>query len=161
MNTKTGTQLVVELDSYINNGYLDINSFDNPDDEAAVALSELYFVNKGLCEKYCKIILSSSDVGDCFLDARCLSHLFDLNKEYSLDYVRKNIKNMPYPILEAAMDGLCQYSNTFFRNNFSCELISQIKKRYDELSSDEFSKKMMEYSYQMFSETFLKLINNK
>ncbi len=155
MSIKTENQLVEELESYIENGYLDINSFDNPDDEAATALSELYFINKLLCEKFCKIIINNDDVGDYFLNSLCLSHLFDLNKEYSLSYVSKHVAHMLTPELVATMDGLCQYSNTPFRMVFSDDLVNRIKKRYDELSSDEFSKEMMSRSYPDFAKTFL------
>lgn len=155
MMEKSIAVLREQLDSYIQNGYLDINSFDNPDDEAAEALTELSCTDKALCEQYCRLILESSEIGDTYLDSRCLAHLFDLNKKYSLEYVQKNVLNMSAPVLEATMEGLDMYSKTPFRTHFSTELIVNIKKRYDELASDDAIKDMLDYSYEWFERMYL------
>ncbi|MEX6158390.1 hypothetical protein [Providencia manganoxydans] len=155
MQIRTREQLISELNCYIDNGYLDINSFDNPLDEAAIALNELYFIDSDACENFCKKIMLSRDIGDSYLDSLCLLHLFDLNKEFSLRYVEENIDNMPAPILGAAMDGLSQYSNTTFRQNFPNDLITKILHRYHDVTKDPFFKNMLESSYTFFTKGFL------
>ncbi|PQQ23559.1 hypothetical protein [Photorhabdus hindustanensis] len=153
---KDANKLKKQLDSYIENGYLDIHSFDNPEDEASEALINLFAVDEALCEQYCKLILESPGVGDAFLDSGCLLHLFDLNKEYGLNYVRKNVLSMAAPVLGAAMIGLFEYSNTPFRDHFSAELITNVKKRYDELvSEDDFTKELLDSRYSLFEKEFL------
>lgn len=147
-------QLIAELTSYIENGYLDINSFDNPPDEAATALTELHFIDGATCESFCKKIILSNDVGDAYLDSLCLGHLFSLNKEYALDYVMAHVENMSAPVLGSAMDGLYQYSETLFRVKFSEELIAKIYARYDEVVQDSFFKKMLASLYDVFSVTY-------
>ncbi|MCC8380461.1 hypothetical protein [Xenorhabdus sp. PB30.3] len=147
--------LIEKLDSYIQNGYLDINSFDNPDDEAAEVLIKLSRIDKKLCEQYCKLILESPEVGDTYLDSSCLSHLFNLNRKYSINYVQENVLNMSAPVLQAAMEGLDMYSKTPFRRHFSEEVILNIKKRYDELASDNMIKDMLSYNYEWFEKMYL------
>ncbi|MCC8380937.1 hypothetical protein [Xenorhabdus sp. PB30.3] len=155
MVKKDVTTLREQLDSYIHHGYLDINSFDNPDDEAAKALTELSCLDRTLCEQYCKFILESSEIGDIYLDSRCIAHLFNLNKEYGLDYAQKNVLTMSAPVLEAVMEGLDMYSKTPFRIHFSTELIANIKKRYDELASDDAIRSMLDHSYEWFKRMYL------
>lgn len=99
------------------NGYLNINSFDNSDDEIACVLTELSFLNKGLCEEYSRLIIESEVVGDDYLKSRCLDYLLDLNKKYALKYIEEQVNNMSIPILSTAMSGLVQYSNSKFRKN--------------------------------------------
>ncbi|MEI2264967.1 hypothetical protein [Erwinia sp. CGal63] len=151
---RTKEQLIEELTSYIDNGYLDINSFDNPLDEAATALTELHFIDGAACEFLCKRIILSSAVGDAYLDSLCLGHLFDLNKDYALNYVLTHVENMPAPVLGSAMDGLYQYSEEQFRMKFSEELIAKIHKRYDEVVQDPFFKDMLASLYDTFSVTY-------
>ncbi|MBG5925828.1 hypothetical protein [Providencia rettgeri] len=155
MQIRTREQLISELNCYIDNGYLDINSFDNPPDEAAIALNELYIIDSDECENFCKRIMLSRDIGDSYLDSLCLLHLFDLNKEFALRYVEENIDNMPAPILGAAMDGLSQYSNTTFRQNFSNDLITKILHKYNDVTKDPFFENMLESSYTFFTKSFL------
>lgn len=148
---RTKEQLIAELTSYIENGYLDINSFDNPPEEAATALTELHFIDGAVCETFCRKIILSSDVGDVYLDSLCLGHLFDLNKIYALEYVLAQVENMPAPVLGTAMDGLFQYSNTPFRAAFSEDLITQLYARYDEVAQDPYVRERLSSAYDFFS----------
>ncbi|WP_099074017.1 hypothetical protein [Proteus alimentorum] len=118
INLKESLILEEKLKNYIKNGYLDINSFDNPDDEAACTLTELSYLNKGLCEEYSRLIIESEVVGDDYLKSRCLDHLLDLNKKYALKYIEEQVNNMSIPILSTAMSGLVQYSNSKFRKKY-------------------------------------------
>lgn len=156
MGTEKESKISLQLENYIKNGFVDINSFENPDDEAADCLLELFHKNPELCEKYCKIILNDVNIGDKHLDSSCLSHLFDLNKEYSLSYVEKEIENMSAPVLAAAMDGLCQYSNTPCRSEFPNELINKISDRYDQIVKEDIYRGILDDSYKFFFDTFLK-----
>lgn len=106
---------------------------------------------KNIAKKY----LTIKNIGDKYLDSSCLSHLFDLNKEYSLSYVEKEIANMSAPVLAAAMDGLCQYSNTPFRSEFSNELINKISYRYDQIVQEDIYRGILDDSYKFFFESFL------
>lgn len=144
-------QLIAELTNYIENGYLDINSFGNPPDEAATALRELHYIDGAACEAFCRIIILSSNVGDVYLDSLCLSHLFNLNKNYALEYVVSQAENMPSSVLGAAMDGLFQYSNTPFRAAFSEALITQLYARYDEVAQDPYVKERLASAFDFFS----------
>lgn len=156
MDGEIDTQIQTKLDSYIKKGFVNVNSFENPDDEAADCLLELFHKNPELCEKYCKIILNDVNIGDKYLDSSCLSHLFYLNKEYSLSYVEKEIENMSAPVLAAAMDGLCQYSNTPFRSEFPNELINKIAYRYDQIVEENIYRGILDNSYKFFFDSFLK-----
>ncbi|WP_456311490.1 hypothetical protein [Serratia proteamaculans] len=156
MKTEKEMEISSKLESYIKNGFVDINSFENPDDEAADCLLELFQKKPELCEKYCKAILNDDNIGDKYLDSSCLSHLFDLNKKYSLSYVEREVEKMSPPVLAAAMDGLCQYSNTPFRSEFSNKLINDISDRYDKIVQDNIYRGMLENSYKFFFDIFLK-----
>ncbi|KDE37454.1 UNVERIFIED_ORG: hypothetical protein J2806_000067 [Kosakonia oryzae] len=147
-------QLISELTSYINNGYLMLDSFDDPRDEAATALCELRSIDSSACEFFCKKILLSVDVGDPYLDGFCLGRLFDLNKEYALDYVTSHVMEMSAPVLGAAMDGLAQYSKTSFRLNFTEDLVAKIYARYDDVAKNHFSQEVMASSYRLFVISF-------
>lgn len=147
----TKEQLIAELTSYIDNGYLDINSFDNPPDEAATALTELHFIDSAECELFCKKIILSNDVGDAYLDCLCLGHLLNLNKDYALDYILTHVDDMPAPVLGSAMSGLSQYSETPFINEFSDDLIAKIYARYDEVAQDPFFKNILASHYDFFN----------
>lgn len=151
---KSKEQVILELNNYIKYGYADINSFDNPPDEAASALTELHFIDGIECEKFCKKIILSTDVGDIYLDSLCLMHLFELNKEYALQYVEEHVVHMSAPVLGIAMDGLVQYSGTPFRIEFSDDLISKFYTRYKEVSADPFYAEMLKATYKFFSEEY-------
>lgn len=151
---KNKEQLVRELNCFLAHGYLDMDSYDEPLDEAADALRVLKSYDEQACNLFCKKILLSKDFGDVYLDSICLSHLFDIEKEYALKYVEENVKTMSTPVLQSAMDGLSQYSRTPFREHFSKELIAKIYHRYDELSKDSFYKEMLEVDYSNFQEDF-------
>lgn len=151
---KNKEQLVKELNCFLAHGYLDMDSFGEPLDEAADALSVLHFTDEQACASFCKKILFSENISDQFLDSLCLGHLFDIEKEYALEYVCENIENMPPSVLNSVMDGLSQYSRTPFRENFSKELIAKIYHRYDTISQDSFYKKMLENDYAFFQEAF-------
>ncbi|AIR62863.1 hypothetical protein LH23_20030 [Cedecea neteri] len=154
MSKKSRDKLILELDNYIKYGCADINSFDNPPDEAASALAELHFHDAIECEGFCKEIILTEGVGDIYLDSLCLMHLFELNKEYALQYVEEHVLHMSAPVLGIAMDGLVQYSGTPFRIEFSDDLISKIYTRYKEISADPFYAEMLEATYRFFSEEY-------
>ncbi|MGK6329657.1 hypothetical protein ACMGEE_21615 [Erwinia sp. DT-104] len=156
MNIEKEIQISVKLESYIKNGFVNVDSFENPDDEAADCFLELFQKKPELCEKYCKIILNDGNVGDKYLESSCLSHLFDLNKECSLLYVEKEVGGMSPPVLAAAMDGLCQYSNTPFRNEYSNNLINKISDRYDEIVQEDVYRGALDNSYKLFFDIFLR-----
>ncbi|MFB0771556.1 hypothetical protein [Proteus cibi] len=147
------------LDSYLKNGYLDINSFENPDDEAANALNELSVLDGELCDKYCKVIIESSRIGDDFLKARCLSLLFDVNKEYALDYIKKNVEWMSPSILSTTMIGLSINSKEKLKTEGINELISKIIIRYNDLSNDSFCKELLAPSHKFFQDSFFQKLN--
>lgn len=154
MVIKSKEQIILELNNYIKYGYSDINSFDNPPDEAASALAELHLLDGVECERFCKIIIISDNVDDIYLDSLCLMHLFVLNKEYAMQYVEKHVTYMSAPVLGSAMDGLVQYSGTPFRMKFLDDLISKVYTRYKEISADPFYAEMLAATYKFFSEEY-------
>lgn len=151
---KSKEQLINELNCFLAHGYLDMDSYDEPLDEAADALRQLVSYDEQACNLFSKKILLSKDFGDVYLDSICLLHLFDIEKEYALKYVEENVKNMSTPVLQSTMDGLCQYSRTPFREKFTKELIVSIYHRYDELSQRPLYKEMLEGDYSNFQEDF-------
>ncbi|WP_312047210.1 hypothetical protein [Erwinia sp.] len=155
MNIKKEIQVSVKLENYIKNGFVNVDSFENPDDEAAECLLELFQEKPELCEKYCKIILNDDNIGDKYLKSSCLSHLFDLNKEYSLLHVETEVGKMSPPVLATAMVGLCQYSNAPFRNEYSNSLINKVSDRYDEIVQEGVYRGILDDSYKTFSDIFL------
>lgn len=154
MPEKSKEKLINELNFFLVHGFLDMDSFGEPFDEAAEALTALHFIDEQACASFCKKILLSENIGDQFLDGLCLSHLFDIEKEYALEYVRENIVDMTPSVLSDAMSGLSQYSRTPFREKFTKELIVNIYHRYDELAQRPFYKKMLEVNYFNFQEDF-------
>jgi len=156
MNIDKENQISEKLENYIKNGFVNVHSFNNPDDEAAECLLELFQKKPGLCEKYCKIILNDGNFGDKYLKSSCLSHLFDLNKEYSLMHVEKEVGKMSPPLLAAAMDGLCQYSTDPFRNEYSNKLINKVSARYDEIVQENIYRGALDDSYKSFFNIFLR-----
>ena len=154
MPEKSKEQLINELNCFLAHGYLDMDSYDEPLDEAAGALIALKALDEQVCISFCKEILLSECFGDDFLDGFCLGYLFDIEKEFALKYIESHVENMSAPILDDAMSGLSQYSQTPFCERFSKELIAKIYHRYDELSKDPFYKKILEVDYSHFQKDF-------
>ncbi|HFF8524968.1 TPA: hypothetical protein ACGEYH_003746 [Providencia rettgeri] len=156
MSIESKEQLIMKLNNYIHHGYIAIDSYDDPRDEVATLLTKLHFTDEKECVIFCKKILGSEGISDEFLDSSCLSHLFDLEKEYALNYVQSHLNNIPAPMLDAVMDGLTQYSKTPFRHEISDDLISNVYVQYNILSKRPFYKKMLESSYSFFTEEYPK-----
>ncbi|AJZ90074.1 hypothetical protein VW41_14075 [Klebsiella michiganensis] len=151
---KSKEQIILELNNYLHYGYTNADSYDDSRDEVAILLTSLHFIDPQECEIFCKKIIGSKENSDDYLDSSCLSHLFDLNKEYALQYVEQHITNMSTPILDETMDGFIKYSKTSFRMKFSDDLISKVYTRYKEISADPFYAEMLEATYRFFSEEY-------
>ncbi|ELY4665380.1 hypothetical protein VG539_003903 [Cronobacter muytjensii] len=147
-------KLIVGLDTYIKHQYFDMGSFGEPLEEVAAALLELSSLDPKLCLAYSKRILTDKNLGDPYLDSICLHHLFDLEPEFAVNYVKDHLSIVHAAVLSEAMYGLCLYSKISLKEALSNDLIHKIYIRYDELAKDDFAKEVMAIDFGYFNKDF-------
>jgi HEPN domain-containing protein len=63
-------------------------------EEASDALLKLRYKNPIAAEKYCKYALENQ-IGDIYYRGMVIDVLYNLNKDFTLDFIAKNIDNLP------------------------------------------------------------------
>jgi hypothetical protein len=92
------------LDSYLANGYVNADSFNDPEDDALECLSDLLVKEQGHCLSFCKKILNSNNIDGLFIKGSALNFLLlsDL-WSYAFDYLMSNSEHITIAELEKAL----------------------------------------------------------
>jgi hypothetical protein len=101
----TVEQLVSGLTSLLENGYIDLNSYNNPIDDAIEYLGELLVKDTKSCLSFCKKILSvPTTFDDDFIKGTALNFLLLSNEWFSgFNYLVGNSQKLSIPELEKAL----------------------------------------------------------
>ncbi|KFK92336.1 MULTISPECIES: hypothetical protein [unclassified Serratia (in: enterobacteria)] len=121
-NKKSASDLIKHLDSFLDNGYLEENSFEYPNDEAFYCLLSLSSKDQKSFNIYNKKILDDKKFSSDYLKSTCLESLYFHDQREFFDYVNNNLRGMGAPTLSKFLDILIFISTEesvreFFVNN--------------------------------------------
>lgn len=95
INVNSTTKDIEGLESYLANGYVEANSFNDPEDGALECLSNLLVKDSGCCLSFCKKIINSNNIDGVFIKGSALNFLL-LSEQwsYAFEYLTGNTDNI-------------------------------------------------------------------
>ncbi|MDU5476196.1 MULTISPECIES: hypothetical protein [Pantoea] len=129
------------LGSYLANGYVEADSFNDPEDDALECLSDLLVKDKGCCLSFCKKILNSHNVDGVFIRGSALNFLL-LSEQwpYAFEYLTVNAVNLNIAELEKALFYFYCAKNEADPYPVPEGLFKKLMERYEELKDDPEAK---------------------
>ncbi|QPT12643.1 hypothetical protein I6G37_19515 [Serratia rubidaea] len=129
------------LDNYLANGYVEADSFNDPEDDALKCLSDLLVENQECCLSFCKKILESHSVDGVFIKGSALSFLL-LSEQwtYAFDYLKGNVRNINIAELEKALFYFYCARNETDPYPVPEGLFKKLIERYEELKDEPDAK---------------------
>ncbi|WP_339026433.1 hypothetical protein [Leclercia pneumoniae] len=102
MTTKSVDQLQTGLDLYLLNGYVESNSFNDPNDDALEYLGMLLVEDQPTALKYCQRFLQQSQVNDELKSAALDFLLLSSEWSFAYQYLYSQAERLSIPELEKA-----------------------------------------------------------
>lgn len=129
------------LKSYLTNGYVDSESYNDPEDDALECLSDLLVKDQDQCMLFCKKILNSNNVDGVFIKGSALSFLL-LSEQwsYAFEYLNNNSENISIAELEKALFYFYCAKNEAVPYPVPEGLFKKLQNRYEELKDDPDAK---------------------
>lgn len=129
------------LENYLTNGYVEADSFNNPEDDALEYLSDLFVKDQGCCLFFCKKILSSNNIDGIFIKGSALNFLL-LSEQwpYAFEYLIGNADNITIAELEKALFYFYCAKNETDPYPVPEGLFKKLMERYEELKDDPDAK---------------------
>ncbi|BDH46946.1 hypothetical protein TUM12370_29900 [Salmonella enterica subsp. enterica serovar Choleraesuis] len=129
------------LESYLTNGYVEANSFNDPEDDALECLSGLLVKDLECCLSFCKKILNSNNIDGVFIKGSALNFLL-LSEQwsYAFEYLTGNAGNITIAELEKAMFYFYCAKNETDPHPVPEGLFKKLMERYEELKDDPDAK---------------------
>ncbi|PAA95167.1 hypothetical protein [Serratia fonticola] len=129
------------LESYLTNGYVEANSFNDPEDDALECLSDLLVKDLGCCLSFCKKILNSNNIDGVFIKGSALNFLL-LSEQwpYAFEYLTANAGNITVAELEKALFYFYCAKNETDPYPVPEGLFKKLMERYEELKDDPDAK---------------------
>lgn len=129
------------LENYLANGYVEADSFNDPEDDALECLSDLLVKDQECCLSFCKKILSSHNVYGVFIKGSALNFLL-LSEQwaYAFDYLIGNIRNINIAELEKVLFYFYCAKNETDPYPVPEGLFKKLMERYEELKDDPDAK---------------------
>ena len=129
------------LGSYLANGYVEADSFNDPEDDALECLSDLLVKDQECCLSFCEKTLNSQNVDGVFIRGSALNFLL-LSEQYSyaFEYLTGNAGNLNIAELEKALFYFyCEKNEADPYPVPEC-LFKKLMERYEELKDDPDAK---------------------
>lgn len=141
INVNSTTKDIEGLESYLANGYVEVNSFNDPEDDALECLSNLLVKDSGCCLSFCKKILNSNNIDGVFIKGSALNFLL-LSEQwsYAFEYLTGNADNITLAELEKALFYFYCAKNEVDPYPVPEGLFKKLMKRYEELKNDPDAK---------------------
>ena len=129
------------LESYLTNGYVEANSFNDPEDDALECLSDLLVKDLECCLSFCKKILNSNNIDGVFIKGSSLNFLL-LSEQwsYAFEYLTDNVGNINIAELEKALFYFYCAKNETDSYPVPEGLFKKLMERYEELKDDPDAK---------------------
>jgi hypothetical protein len=138
MTNKKLEELIAGLNSYIENGYVEVDSYNDPDDDALEYIIELSHQAEDKAFKIYKSVLEAK--GECysFMKAICMNRLLLSEKEgpYAFDYLLNKTDNVSIPALEKALFYFYCAKNETDPHPVPEGLFKKLMARYQEVKDD-------------------------
>ncbi|MCW7762158.1 hypothetical protein [Photorhabdus luminescens] len=98
-------ELISGLESYLENGYVNTDAYEDPADDAIDYLGELLLKDSGYCLHFCKKILNSNHLDGNFVKSIALDFLIlsESNWLDAFNYLLNKAENLSIPELEKAL----------------------------------------------------------
>ena len=117
-NKKDVSDLTKYLNNFLEKGYLEENSFEDPNDEVFYCLLSLSSKDEVLFDLYNRKILNDRKFSSDYLKSTCLESLYFHNQKDFFDYVHNNLRDMGAPTLSKFLDILMFILNEDFVRKF-------------------------------------------
>lgn len=129
------------LDNYLNNGYVEADSFNDSEDDALECLSDLFVKDQRFCLVFCKKILNSNNIDGVFIKGSALNFLL-LSEQwpYAFEYLTDNAGNITIAELEKALFYFYCAKNETDPYPVPEGLFKKLMERYEELKDEPDAK---------------------
>ena len=129
------------LESYLTNGYVEADSFNDPEDDVLECLSDLLVKDQECCLSFCKKILNAHNIDGVFIKGSALNFLL-LSEQcsYAFEYLIGNANNITVAELEKSLFYFYCAKNEKAPYPVPEGLFKKLMERYEELKDDPDAK---------------------
>ena len=150
---KSVAELKKYLDLFLEKGYVNDNSFEDPNDDAFYCLMSLSGKDKETLSVYDRKILNDNKYASDYLKSTCVESVYFNDKNYFFDYVFKNIPTMSAPVISKSMDSIIFGLSHSEVKVFFIKNLDKFNKRISELKDVDYN----EYCFYRVGEIFEEL----